>query len=313
MNETQPPGIDPTPQREGHARATQQPSPATRSPNKKTKKKQPLLLPVLLISSGFAVISVTAWFVVNTQGLDALLNPIRASAAVQQAPAQSFAQAQILKPTYTPIVEPSSTPFIQPTAEVPFTPENTPPPSLTPTTVVDTAIPSTGTPTQELPTATPTLQQANTSSVISAAIIPDTPTAEYTDPTAAAVSIPSSTTPGGDHWIDINLSQQRLYAYEGESLVNSFIVSTGTWQTPTVTGTYNIWVKLKSASMSGPGYYLPDVPYIMYFYKDYGIHGTYWHNNFGTPMSHGCVNLTISDAEWVYNFTKVGTVVNVHY
>jgi lipoprotein-anchoring transpeptidase ErfK/SrfK len=65
--------------------------------------------------------------------------------------------------------------------------------------------------------------------------------------------------------------------------------------------------------MSGPGYYLPDVPYIMYFYKGYGLHGTYWHNNFGTPMSHGCVNLTIPDAAWLYNFSSVGTVVNVHY
>jgi lipoprotein-anchoring transpeptidase ErfK/SrfK len=65
--------------------------------------------------------------------------------------------------------------------------------------------------------------------------------------------------------------------------------------------------------MSGPGYYLPAVPYVMYFYKDYGIHGTYWHNNFGTPMSHGCVNMSIPDSEWVYNFSSVGTVVNVHY
>jgi lipoprotein-anchoring transpeptidase ErfK/SrfK len=158
-------------------------------------------------------------------------------------------------------------------------------------------------------------QQAGESSAISAQIIPDTPTAEYVaQPTTAAASVPSGVVTGsGEHWIDVNLSEQRLYAYEGDTLVNSFIVSTGTWQTPTVTGSYKIWIKLRSAAMSGPGYYLPDVPYIMYFYKDYGLHGTYWHNNFGTPMSHGCVNLSIPDAEWVYNFTQVGTVVNVHY
>ena len=52
---------------------------------------------------------------------------------------------------------------------------------------------------------------------------------------------------------------------------------------------------------------------MMYFYKDYGIHGTYWHNNFGTPMSHGCVNLTIPDAEWLYNWASYGTTVKVHY
>jgi lipoprotein-anchoring transpeptidase ErfK/SrfK len=111
----------------------------------------------------------------------------------------------------------------------------------------------------------------------------------------------------------VNLSTQSVYAYEGDTVVNSFVVSTGTWMTPTVTGKYKIWIKFKSTAMSGPGYYLPNVPYVMYFYKGYGLHGTYWHNNFGTPMSHGCVNLRTSDAEWLYNWASVGTVVNVHY
>ena len=64
--------------------------------------------------------------------------------------------------------------------------------------------------------------------------------------------------------------------------------------------------------MTGPGYYLPGVPYTMYFYKGYALHGTYWHDNFGTPMSHGCVNLETNDAEWLYEFASVGTLVNVH-
>jgi lipoprotein-anchoring transpeptidase ErfK/SrfK len=63
--------------------------------------------------------------------------------------------------------------------------------------------------------------------------------------------------------------------------------------------------------MSGEGYYLPDVPYTMYFYKDYGIHGTYWHDNFGTPMSPGCINMSKDDAEIVYNWAEVGTIVQV--
>ena len=116
-----------------------------------------------------------------------------------------------------------------------------------------------------------------------------------------------------ERWIDVNLSKQRVYVYEGDTLVNSFLASTGVAETPTVTGTFKIWIKVRIQDMFGPGYYLPDVPYVMYFYEDYGLHGTYWHNNFGTPMSHGCVNLTIPDAEWVYNFSQVGTVVNVHY
>ncbi len=65
--------------------------------------------------------------------------------------------------------------------------------------------------------------------------------------------------------------------------------------------------------MAGVGWYLPDVPYVMYFYKGYGLHGTYWHNNFGTPMSHGCINFRIEDAAWVYDFTAIGTLVNLHH
>src|SRR5690606_4948085 len=142
-----------------------------------------------------------------------------------------------------------------------------------------------------------------------AEIVPDTLTPIY--PTAVAYEQPSS--PGdGVRWFDVDLSDQRMYAYEGDTLVRTFVVSTGTWQTPTIKGRFKVWIKLRSAPMSGPGYYLPDVPYIMYFSGDYGIHGTYWHNNFGVPMSHGCVNLSIPDAEWAYNFASVGTVVNVH-
>ena len=114
-------------------------------------------------------------------------------------------------------------------------------------------------------------------------------------------------------WIDVDLTNQRVYAYEGDTIVNSFMVSTGTWMTPTVTGKYKVYVKIRSGNMHGPGYFLPDVPYIMYFYKGYGLHGTYWHNNFGTPMSHGCVNLRTDEAGWLFNWASVGTVVNVHY
>jgi lipoprotein-anchoring transpeptidase ErfK/SrfK len=95
--------------------------------------------------------------------------------------------------------------------------------------------------------------------------------------------------------------------------VGNFLVSTGTSQFPTVTGKYHIYVKLLSTTMSGEDYYLPNVPYTMYFYKGYGIHGTYWHNNFGHPMSHGCVNMYTPDAKWLFNWASVGTLVNIHY
>ncbi|MBU4224575.1 MAG: L,D-transpeptidase [Chloroflexi bacterium] len=128
-----------------------------------------------------------------------------------------------------------------------------------------------------------------------------------------ATPVPPIAGGDGERWIDVDLSQQRVYAYEGNVIVNSFIVSTGTWRTPTVTGQYRIYVKYRYTDMSGPGYYLPDVPYTMYFYKGYALHGTYWHSNFGTPMSRGCVNLSIPDAGWLFNWASVGTLVNVHY
>jgi lipoprotein-anchoring transpeptidase ErfK/SrfK len=124
---------------------------------------------------------------------------------------------------------------------------------------------------------------------------------------------PEDQAPDDGRWIDVNLSEQQIYAYEGDLLVNSFIVSTGLPDTPTVTGEYRIYTKVPIQDMSGPGYYLPDVPWVMYFYDEYGFHGTYWHNNFGTPMSRGCVNLRIEDAEWLYNWASVGTRVSVHY
>jgi len=80
-----------------------------------------------------------------------------------------------------------------------------------------------------------------------------------------------------------------------------------------VTGQYRIYVKYHHKDMSGPGYHLPDVPFIMYIFEGYGLHGTYWHNTFGTPMSRGCVNLRIPDAEGLFNFASVGTLVNIHY
>jgi lipoprotein-anchoring transpeptidase ErfK/SrfK len=115
-----------------------------------------------------------------------------------------------------------------------------------------------------------------------------------------------------EHWIDVDLSSQSVSAYEGEDRVNTFIVSTGTWQHPTVLGSYNIYVKYRYADMAGPGYYLPDVPYVMYFHEGYGVHGTYWHDNFGVPMSHGCINLRTEDAAWLYDFSEVGTLVYIH-
>jgi len=114
-------------------------------------------------------------------------------------------------------------------------------------------------------------------------------------------------------WIDVDLSVQRLTAYEGNTAVRSTLVSTGLPNTPTLTGRYQVYVKYVADAMSGPGYYLPDVPYTMYYDRGYAIHGTYWHSNFGHPMSHGCINLPTPEAQWLFNWASVGTVINIHY
>ncbi len=119
--------------------------------------------------------------------------------------------------------------------------------------------------------------------------------------------------PTGGKWIDVNLSKQRLTAYVGNTPVFSASVSTGLPRTPTVVGRFRVQTKLRATTMSGPGYHLPNVPYTMYFYRGYAIHGTYWHNNFGRPMSHGCVNMRTGDAAWVYNWAPIGTTVVTHW
>lgn len=107
------------------------------------------------------------------------------------------------------------------------------------------------------------------------------------------------------------LHEQKVYAYENGQVVHSSLASTGIARYPTPVGQYRIYTKYISTLMTGPGYYLPNVPYTMYFYAGYGLHGTYWHHNFGTPMSHGCVNLPTAEARWFYEWAPVGTLVTV--
>lgn len=116
--------------------------------------------------------------------------------------------------------------------------------------------------------------------------------------------------------IYVDLTNQKLTAYEGNTKVYEFPVSTGKWgRTPT--GDFRIWIWLKYTRMTGGDpalgtyYNLPNVPYTMFFYnsdipksRGYGLHGAYWHNNFGHPMSHGCVNLKPEDAGKLFYWTN---------
>lgn len=127
---------------------------------------------------------------------------------------------------------------------------------------------------------------------------------------AGLPNVLGDSTSQGEKHIYVDLTNQRLYAYLGTTLVLQTFVSTGKWH-PTPTGDFTIWEKVRSTRMSGGSgddyYNLPNVPFVMFFYNQivpkaagFSFHGAYWHDNFGHAMSHGCVNMRISDAEKLY-------------
>jgi vancomycin resistance protein YoaR len=112
--------------------------------------------------------------------------------------------------------------------------------------------------------------------------------------------------------IAIDLTTQTIYGYENGDLLYFARTSTGRPPYYTNPGQWKIYYKTRRQTMSGPGYSLPNVQWTMFYDRGYGIHGTYWHNNFGTPMSHGCTNLTNEDAKWFWEWAPVGTAVHVY-
>lgn len=116
-----------------------------------------------------------------------------------------------------------------------------------------------------------------------------------------------------ERWIQINLSTQRLIAWEGNKRVYAIVISSGKSSTPTRIGSFKIQSKHKSTRMRGRNYDVPNVPYTMYYQGGYGIHGAYWHRRFGTPVSHGCINLAPNHAKWLFNWASLGTPVIIHH
>ena len=119
--------------------------------------------------------------------------------------------------------------------------------------------------------------------------------------------------------IDVNLSNQTVSAIENGVVVDSWSVSSGAGEFATHTGSFQIGWKTSSQNMGNrdltqaPNYFQPDVPWVMYFNGDEALHGVYWHSNWGTPMSHGCVGMPVSAAQWLYNWSPEGVNVYVHY
>lgn len=138
----------------------------------------------------------------------------------------------------------------------------------------------------------------------------------------AAFALPVTSTPFEStnlfRRVEVDLSEQRTYLYENEKLVKSWAVSTGKAGTPTDKGRFRVYAQLRTQNMGRedttvkPFYYTPNVPYITYYNGDEALHGTYWHSNFGTPMSHGCVNMTVDAARFVWEWATKGTEVWVH-
>lgn len=112
--------------------------------------------------------------------------------------------------------------------------------------------------------------------------------------------------PDDEKWIRVDLSEQIVVAYQDGQPIRAFVISSGLPGTPTVQGEFYIRTKVKEQTMyggQGAYYYnLPGVKWVQYFYEDYSFHGTYWHSNFGHPMSHGCINMTNADAKWLFDW-----------
>lgn len=167
----------------------------------------------------------------------------------------------------------------------------TPTPTNTPTI--------TATPTA---TATPTSTPTSTPSPTPSPTVTHTPAPTPTPDWVTAKYLPL---PVGEKWIEVDLGDQMLYAYDQEGeVVFTTNISSGRSNTPTVQGKFQIKRKIESQLMAGPGYYLPNVLYVQYFYAGFALHGAYWHEKWGTPTSHGCVNLREKDAKWLYEWTE---------
>jgi hypothetical protein len=112
-----------------------------------------------------------------------------------------------------------------------------------------------------------------------------------------------------DLWVAVDLFEQTAVAYEGDNMVFATLISSGLPQWSTNKGLFQIYQRWTATVMTGavgqPDFYLIErVPWVMYFDGDIGLHGTYWHDRFGYRQSHGCVNLSIQDSHWLYQWTS---------
>ncbi len=134
-----------------------------------------------------------------------------------------------------------------------------------------------------------------------------------------ATVTPKTTPPEGvtgNRWIDVDLAEQTLAVYDNNKLVFATVIASGLEPFYTRPGLFQIYQKKETETMrnSDPTdfYYLDNVPWTMYFDKARALHGAYWRTRFGYPQSHGCVNLSVGDAHWLFNWANEGDWVYVH-
>jgi len=168
--------------------------------------------------------------------------------------------------------------------------------------------------------ATSITQSLGSSKAYSGSFEATTVKAEWKDRTIAdgAEKLPYQAAPG-EKWVDLNLSSKTVTAYEGATVVHGPVsIVDGGAATPTVTGTYKVYLQYESQTMrglepNGKEYVAENVPWVSYFYQGYAFHGAGWRSSFGYSDSHGCVNMPISEAQWIYNWVDTNTVVQSHY
>lgn len=135
------------------------------------------------------------------------------------------------------------------------------------------------------------------------------------------VDPPPEQVPPGGKWIEVDIFEQTIAAYEGARMVYATLISSGREGTATPPGMYSLWAKIREGKMSNPSvddghpsyYYIEDVPWTLYFHEGYSIHAAFWHDAFGFTRSHGCVNLAPRDALWFFEWADPAIPEDVDY
>jgi hypothetical protein len=143
---------------------------------------------------------------------------------------------------------------------------------------------------------------------------------EWLDYRQVARVTPRTKPPEGiptSRWIEVNLDEQTLAVYQDNKLIFATLTSTGIENLWTRPGIFKIYEKKDSEDMTGSAsaddyYHVEDVPWTMYFDEKRALHGAYWHDRFGYPNSHGCVNLSLGDSHWLYDWANLGDYVYVY-